>query len=273
MRDTALLSTSPSPSPVIQIRGLTNRFGHQIVHEQLNLDVYPGEIIGIVGGSGTGKSVLMRSILGLHRPNAGEIRVFGEPIQAEHLQTHMILSRQTGVLFQDGALFSSLTVGENIEVPIREHYADVPASVRTELALLKVQLVGLPTNALTKLPSKLSGGMRKRAGLARALALDPPLLFLDEPTAGLDPIGAAAFDQLIKTLQQALGLSVFLITHDLDTLYAICDRVAVLADRRVIANARLEDIERCDHPWIHSYFHGPRARAARHEPPATSGMT
>lgn len=272
MQDTAPDTTSPSPSPIIQIRGLTNRFGHQIVHEHLDLDVYPGEIIGIVGGSGTGKSVLMRSILGLHRPDAGDIRVFGERIQAEQIDTDSILSRQTGVLFQDGALFSSLTVGENIEVPIREHYADVSAAIRAELALFKIQLVGLPTNALTKLPSELSGGMRKRAGLARALALDPPLLFLDEPTAGLDPISAAAFDQLIKTLQQALGLSVFLITHDLDTLYAICDRVAVLADRRVIANAKLEDIEHLDHPWIHAYFHGLRARAARHEPTATPGI-
>jgi len=165
-------------------------------------------------------------------------------------------------------LFSSLTVGENVQVPLKEQHPELPDSLRYELALLKVKLAGLPADALDKLPSQLSGGMRKRAGLARALALDPPLLFLDEPTAGLDPIGAAAFDELILTLQQALGLTVFLITHDLDTLYAICDRVAVLADRRVVVNAPIEEVERFDHPWVQQYFHGPRARAAR---PAGAG--
>ena len=271
MQDSSLPTMAHSPAPIIRIRGLTNRFGQQVVHDHLDLDVYPGEIIGIVGGSGTGKSVLMRSILGLHQPNAGDICVFGQNIWAAGAPARAVLSRQTGVLFQDGALFSSLTVSENIQVPIREHYKDVAAAVRTELALFKVELVGLPRDALKKFPSELSGGMRKRAGLARALALDPPLLFLDEPTAGLDPISATAFDQLIKTLQHALGLTVFLITHDLDTLYAICDRVAVLAERSVIANATLDDIARIDHPWIQRYFHGPRARAARREQPPTSG--
>ncbi|PJJ98663.1 ABC transporter ATP-binding protein [Lysobacteraceae bacterium NML91-0213] len=248
---------------IVRVRGLENRFGSQVVHEGLDLDVRRGEILGVVGGSGTGKSVLMRAILGLRTPNAGRIEVFGiDAIDADEAGRSYI-ERHTGVLFQDGALFSSLTVGENVEVPLKEHYPGLSASLRYELALLKVKLAGLPADAIDKLPSQLSGGMRKRAGVARALALDPPLMFLDEPTAGLDPIGAAAFDELIRTLQQALGLTVFLITHDLDTLYAICDRVAVLADRRVLAIGPLSEVERVDHPWVQSYFHGPRARAAR----------
>ena len=259
---------SPVPGPddreaIIRVRGLVNRFGEQVVHENLDLDVRRGEILGVVGGSGTGKSVLMRSILGLRRPDAGEIEVLGVDALSEDPHDRHHIERRTGVLFQDGALFSSLTVGENVQVPLKEHYLDLPDSLRYELALLKVKLSGLPADALDKLPSQLSGGMRKRAGLARALALDPPLLFLDEPTAGLDPIGAAAFDELIQTLQQALGLTVFLITHDLDTLYRICDRVAVLADRKVVVNAPLAEVERFDHPWVQEYFHGPRARAAR----------
>ncbi|MFO1474633.1 MAG: ABC transporter ATP-binding protein [Lysobacterales bacterium] len=259
---------SPVPVPddreaIIRVRGLVNRFGEQVVHENLDLDVRRGEILGVVGGSGTGKSVLMRSILGLRRPDAGEIEVLGVDALSEDPHDRHHIERRTGVLFQDGALFSSLTVGENVQVPLKEHYLDLADSLRYELALLKVKLSGLPADALDKLPSQLSGGMRKRAGLARALALDPPLLFLDEPTAGLDPIGAAAFDELIQTLQQALGLTVFLITHDLDTLYRICDRVAVLADRRVVVNAPLAEVERFDHPWVQEYFHGPRARAAR----------
>ena len=248
---------------IVRVRGLENRFGSQVVHEGLDLDVRRGEILGVVGGSGTGKSVLMRAILGLRTPDAGRIEVFGiDAIDADDAGRSYI-ERHTGVLFQDGALFSSLTVGENVEVPLKEHYPALSASLRYELALLKVKLAGLPADAIDKLPSQLSGGMRKRAGVARALALDPPLMFLDEPTAGLDPIGAAAFDELIRTLQQALGLTVFLITHDLDTLYAICDRVAVLADRRVLAIGPLSEVERVDHPWVQSYFHGPRARAAR----------
>ena len=248
---------------VITVRGLDNRFGSQSVHEGLDLDVRRGEILGVVGGSGTGKSVLMRSILGLQRPAAGSIEVLGADALSTRGADRLHIERNTGVLFQDGALFSSLTVGENVQVPLKEHHADLPDSWRYELALLKVKLAGLPADAMVKLPSQLSGGMRKRAGLARALALDPPLLFLDEPTAGLDPIGAAAFDHLLLTLQQALGLTVFLITHDLDTLYAICDRVAVLADRRVVVNAPLAEVEQFDHPWVQEYFHGPRARAAR----------
>jgi phospholipid/cholesterol/gamma-HCH transport system ATP-binding protein len=249
--------------PIIRVRGLTNRFGAQVVHEGLDLDVRRGEILGVVGGSGTGKSVLMRSIIGLRRPDAGEVEVMGTDALSEAAEDRLRIERDTGVLFQDGALFSSLTVGENVQVPLREHHPELPDTLRYELALLKVKLAGLPADAVDKLPAQLSGGMRKRAGLARALALDPPLLFLDEPTAGLDPIGAAAFDRLIRTLQQALGLTVFLITHDLDTLYAICDRVAVLADRRILAVAPVGELERLEHPWVQEYFNGPRGRAAQ----------
>jgi phospholipid/cholesterol/gamma-HCH transport system ATP-binding protein len=250
-------------APVIRVRGLVNRFGEHAVHDGLDLEVRRGEIFGVVGGSGSGKSVLMRSILGLRTPNGGEIQVLGVDARSQDPGARRHIERNSGVLFQDGALFSSLTVGENVQVPLKEYYPDLPDSLRYELALLKIKLAGLPADALDKLPSQLSGGMRKRAGLARALALDPPLLFLDEPTAGLDPIGAAAFDSLIRTLQQALGLTVFLITHDLDTLYAICDRVAVLADRKVIAAAPVKALEELQHPWVQEYFNGPRGRAAR----------
>ena len=256
-------ATRDAGEPIIRVRGLVNRFGEQIVHDGLDLDVRPGEILGVVGGSGTGKSVLMRSIIGLRKPDAGRIELLGVDALSDAPADRAHIERNIGVLFQDGALFSSLTVGENVQVPLLEHHPDLPDSLRYELALLKVKLAGLEAEALNKLPSQLSGGMRKRAGLARALALDPPLLFLDEPTAGLDPIGAAAFDTLIQALQQALGLTVFLITHDLDTLYAICDRVAVIADRKVIAVATLPELERLDHPWVQEYFNGPRGRAAR----------
>ena len=249
--------------PIIRVRGLVNRFGEQVVHEGLDLDVMPGEIIGVVGGSGSGKSVLMRSIIGLRTPDEGEIEVLGIDARSEDATVRRQIESNTGVLFQDGALFSSLTVGENVQVPLKEYHREIPDSLRYELSLLKIKLAGLPADALNKLPSQLSGGMRKRAGLARALALDPPLLFLDEPTAGLDPIGAAAFDRLIRTLQQALGLTVFLITHDLDTLYAICDRIAVLADKKVVVCAPMAEVEKFDHAWVQEYFHGPRARAAR----------
>ena len=272
-------SPIPDPDPdrddreaIISVRGLVNRFGEQVVHDGLDLDVRRGEILGVVGGSGTGKSVLMRSILGLRTPDAGRIEVLGVDARAGDAQSRLHIERNTGVLFQDGALFSSLTVGENVQVPLKEHNPELPDSWRYELALLKVKLAGLPADAIDKLPSQLSGGMRKRAGLARALALDPPLLFLDEPTAGLDPIGANAFDHLIRTLQQALGLTVFLITHDLDTLYAICDRVAVLADRKVVAVGPLPEIENLDHPWVREYFNGPRGRAAREAGNRESGV-
>lgn len=248
---------------VIRVRGLRNQFGAQVVHDGLDLDVKRGEILGVVGGSGAGKSVLMRTIIGLRRPDAGHVELFGVDMQQAPPEQRREVERGIGVLFQDGALFSSLTVCENVEVPIKESHPDLPATLRRELALLKIRLSGLPADAAPKLPADLSGGMRKRAALARALALDPPLLFLDEPTAGLDPIRAAGFDELIATLRRALGLTVFLITHDLDTLYAICDRVAVIADKRILACGPLAEVERVDDPWVREYFHGPRARAAR----------
>jgi len=250
-------------TPIISIRNLGTRFGAQIVHEGLNLELRRGEILGVVGGSGTGKSVLMRTIIGLRRPDAGAIEVLGVDAAADDPSARARIQRQSGVLFQDGALFSSLTVAENIALVLKEYHPELPAALRDELIDIKIKLAGLPPEAGGKLPAQLSGGMRKRAGLARALALDPPLLFLDEPTAGLDPVGAAAFDELIRALQQALGLSVFLITHDLDTLYAICDRVAVLAERKILAVAPLAEIERLPHPWVQAYFHGPRGRAAQ----------
>ncbi len=246
---------------VISIRGLRNKFGTHLVHEKLDLDVYRGEILGIVGGSGTGKSVLLRAITGLLRPSAGSVTVLGTDVLTADEDTRAALESRWGVMFQDGALFSSLTVRENVEVPLRAVPGLDPA-VRRELADLKISMVGLPYNAGDKYPSELSGGMRKRAGLARALALDPEIVFLDEPTAGLDPIGASAFDRLIRGLSRSLGLTVFLVTHDLDTLYAVCDRVAVLAERKVLVAGPIEDLLSVEHPWVHEYFHGPRARAA-----------
>ncbi|MDX3883173.1 MULTISPECIES: ABC transporter ATP-binding protein [Edaphosphingomonas] len=248
----------------IRVEGLKNAFGDQVVHENLDLEVRRGEIIGVVGGSGTGKSVLMRSIIGLQRPEAGEVTVFGVPMTGESLHTPEAeaIRRRWGVLFQNGALFSTLTVAENVEVPLREYYPALDQELLDEIAGYKIVMSGLPVDAGPKFPSELSGGMRKRAGLARALALDPELLFLDEPTAGLDPIGAAAFDELLHDLSRTLGLTVFLITHDLDTLYAICDRVAVLADRRVIAVGTIPELLALDHPWIQEYFNGPRGRNA-----------
>jgi phospholipid/cholesterol/gamma-HCH transport system ATP-binding protein len=249
---------------VIEVRGLKNSFGDQIVHDGLDLEVRRGEIFGVVGGSGTGKSVLMRSIIGLQTPDAGEIEVFGEPMVGRSEEEAKHVRRRWGVLFQGGALFSTLTVAENIQVPMREYYPGIDPVLQDEIAAYKISMSGLASDAGAKYPSELSGGMRKRAGIARALALDPELLFLDEPTAGLDPIGAAAFDQLILELRDALGLTVFLITHDLDTLYAICDRIAVLADRKVVAVGTIPELLALDHAWIQEYFSGPRGRAAAH---------
>jgi phospholipid/cholesterol/gamma-HCH transport system ATP-binding protein len=271
-KDADVASAEPAPGAetsgdgkelAIKVRGLDNRFGTQVVHEGLDIDVYKGEICGVVGGSGTGKSVLMRAILGLRKPQAGQIEVLGVDALADDKEKRLRVERNTGVLYQNGALFSSLTVLENVQVPLKEHYPELPADLVYELAMLKIRMAGLGDDAAAKFPSQLSGGMRKRAALARALSLDPALLFLDEPTAGLDPIGAAAFDELIRTLQRSLGLTVFLITHDLDTLYAICDRVAVLADRKVLINAPLAEVEKFDHPWVQEYFPGPRGRAAQ----------
>jgi phospholipid/cholesterol/gamma-HCH transport system ATP-binding protein len=232
------------------------------VHENLDLDVRRGEILGVVGGSGTGKSVLLRSIIGLQSPVEGEVEVFGEPTLGREETETVDIRKRWGVLFQGGALFSTLTVSENVQVPLREFYKELDPVLMAEIAAYKVVMTGLPAEAGPKYPAELSGGMKKRAGLARALALDPELLFLDEPTAGLDPIGAAAFDDLTKALQRTMGLTVFLITHDLDTLYAICDRVAVLADKRVIAVGTIPELLALDHPWIQEYFNGPRGRAA-----------
>jgi phospholipid/cholesterol/gamma-HCH transport system ATP-binding protein len=246
----------------ISVRGLRNSFGDQVVHENLDLDVRRGEILGVVGGSGTGKSVLMRSIIGLQKPDVGEISVFGEALSDQSEEEALALRKRWGVLFQGGALFSTLTVAENISVPLREFYPNIGPQLRDEIAAYKIRMTGLPADAGPKYPSELSGGMRKRAGLARALAIDPDLLFLDEPTAGLDPIGAAAFDAQTGQLQKILGLTVFLITHDLDTLYSICDRVAVIADKRVIAVGTIDELLATKHPWIQEYFNGPRGRAA-----------
>ncbi|WP_033315587.1 ABC transporter ATP-binding protein [Limimaricola hongkongensis] len=251
---------------VIRIRGLENRFGSHVVHEGLDLDMRRGEVLGVVGGSGTGKSVLLRSIVGLRRPDAGRIAVFGEEMTGIDEHRRAGLAARWGVMFQDGALFSSLTLRENVEVPLRG-VEGLDPDTRRALADLKIAMVGLPLDAAETYPAALSGGMRKRAGLARALALDPEIVFLDEPTAGLDPIGASAFDRLMRDLVQALGLSVFLVTHDLDTLYALCDRVAVLAERRVLATGTLDEMLAVEHPWVRDYFHGPRGRAARKTSP------
>ena len=247
----------------IEIEGLRTSFGSQVVHEDLSLKVERGEILGVVGGSGSGKSVLMRSIIGLQIPDAGEVRVFGQNTVGAEPDEEAAVRSRWGVLFQGGALFSTLTVAENIEVPLKQFYPELDPELLHEIARYKVVMSGLPEDAAAKYPSELSGGMKKRAGLARALALDPELLFLDEPTAGLDPIGAANFDTLTRELTDTLGLTVFLITHDLDTLYAICDRVAVLADKKVIAIGTIPELLKTDHPWIQEYFNGPRSRAAR----------
>jgi phospholipid/cholesterol/gamma-HCH transport system ATP-binding protein len=247
--------------PAIEVRGLVNAFGDHVVHDHIDLTVERGEVMGVVGGSGAGKSVLLNAIIGLRRPQGGEIRIFG--VDLEHASTRRWneINRRWGVLFQQGALFSNLNVRENVAAPMFEH-TKFPKRQIYDLAELKIALVGLPPNAADLKPAELSGGMRKRAGLARAMALDPELLFLDEPTAGLDPIGAAAFDSLIRDLSDSLNLTVFMITHDLDTLYEITDRVAVLADKKIVAVAPVRELEKSDHPWIHEYFLGPRGRAA-----------
>lgn len=246
---------------IIEVRGLRTQFGSHVVHENLDLDVRRGEILGVVGGSGTGKSVLLRAIIGLVEPAAGRISVLGQDVRDMDADDLIRFATRWGVLFQHGALFSSLTVAENVQAPLREHLK-LSQKLMDEIAAYKISMVGLGPEAGAKYPSELSGGMRKRAALARALALDPHILFLDEPTAGLDPIGAAAFDGLIKRLRDALGLTVFLVTHDLDTLATVCDRIAALAEKRVIVTGDMQEMLSFDHPWIREYFHGPRARAA-----------
>lgn len=246
---------------IIEVRGLRTAFGRHVVHDGLDLSVRRGEVLGLVGGSGSGKSVLMNTIIGLKRPDAGEIFFNRQRLGSMSESDRRELESSWGVLFQHGALFSSLTVRENVMAPLREHVS-MPKRLMSEIADMKIALSGLGPEAGPKFPAELSGGMKKRAGLARALALDPDILFLDEPTAGLDPIGAAAFDMLIKDLSATLGLTVFMVTHDLDSLYTICDRVAVLADKRVAAVAPISELEQNPHPWIQEYFHGPRGRMA-----------
>ena len=252
---------TPAGTSVIKVSGLRTQFGDHVVHDNLNLDVRRGEVLGVVGGSGTGKSVLLRTIIGLNEPAAGRIEVFGEEINRLGEAQRRAYERRWGVLFQDGALFTSLTVSQNVMAPLRENF-DLSEQLMTEIAAMKLSMAGLPLDAGDKYPSELSGGMRKRAGLARALALDPEIVFLDEPTAGLDPIGAARFDELIVDLTRALGFTSFLVTHDLDTLHAACDRVAVLAEKRVIVVGPLDEVRQYPHPWVKEYFSGPRGRAA-----------
>jgi phospholipid/cholesterol/gamma-HCH transport system ATP-binding protein len=260
---------SAAPEAVIRVRDLVVGFGDKLIMNGLNLDIYRGEVLGFVGGSGTGKSVLTRTILGLIRKRAGKIETFGENADAMSELQRRAIERRWGVMFQQGALFSGLTVKQNIQMPMCE-YLRLSQRLMDELAQLKIEMVGLKPDAADKYPSELSGGMIKRAALARALALDPELVFLDEPTSGLDPIGAADFDDLIRTLQKTLGLTVFMVTHDLDSLYSICDRVAALADGKVIASGPIAAMLKSEHPWLKAYFQGKRARQMR--PPAPASL-
>lgn len=253
------MNARPDRDAVIRVSGLLTRIGGRVLHDHIDLDVFRGEVLGVVGGSGAGKSVLLRSIIGLMQPAAGSIEVLGENVAALDEEALVRLQVRWGVLFQDGALFSDLTVAQNLQVPLREH-TDLTQRLMDEIASVRLSMVGLPPDAASKYPSELSGGMRKRAGLARALALDPELLFLDEPTSGLDPISAAEFDSLLRDLHQSLRLTVFMVTHDIDTLRATTDRVAVLVDRRLRVGT-MESLTHDPDPWIHAYFSGPRAHA------------
>ena len=245
---------------VIEVRDLTVGFGKVTILDSVALDVYRGEVLGFVGGSGAGKSVLLRTIIGLIKKRGGRISVFGVDMGRAGERARRAVERRWGVLFQQGALFSSLTVRQNVQFPMRE-YLNLSDRLMDEIAVAKLVMVGLKPDVCEKFPSELSGGMIKRVALARALALDPEIVFLDEPTSGLDPISAADFDQLIRTLQQTLGLTVFMVTHDLDTLNTVCDRIAVLADRKIIAAGPMSTMLASEHPWLRSYFHGKRARA------------
>jgi phospholipid/cholesterol/gamma-HCH transport system ATP-binding protein len=249
-----------SGDTLVRVRGLVTRIGGRTIHDGLDLDLHRGEVLGVVGGSGAGKSVLLRTIVGLNTPAAGTVEVFGREMARLNERDRHALEARWGVLFQDGALFSSLTVAENIDVPLKEQF-DLPHHLLVEIAQLKLSLVGLAPETAALYPSELSGGMRKRAGLARALALDPALVFLDEPTSGLDPISAGDFDRLIGDLRSSLGLTVFMVTHDLDSLVTVCDRIAVLIDKRLKIGT-IAELMRDPHPWLQAYFHGPRGRAA-----------
>jgi phospholipid/cholesterol/gamma-HCH transport system ATP-binding protein len=259
--ETDRLQPAADADIVLSARDVTVAFGDHVVLDKLSLDMRRGEILGFVGASGAGKSVLLRAILGITKKQSGTIKLFGVDLDKTSEAERVRLDMRCGVLFQHGALFSALTVRENIQVPMRE-YLDLPKRLMDELALIKVELVGLPPEAALKYPSELSGGMIKRAALARALALDPDILFLDEPTAGLDPIAASEFDQLIADLRNTLGLTVVMVTHDLDTLHAIVDRIAVIGEKRVLVEGDLNEMRRFNHPWVKSYFGGKRARAA-----------
>ena len=259
-RETSDRADDPNREAVIRVRDLEVGFGEKIIMKGLDLDVYRGEILGFVGASGMGKSVLTRTILGLVPKTQGTIEVFGEDLDGLGPETRRAVERRWGVLFQQGALFSSLTVKQNIQVPMRE-YLSMSDRLLDELAMLKIEMVGLKADAADKYPSDLSGGMIKRAALARALALDPEIVFLDEPTSGLDPIGAGEFDDLIATLQKTLGLTVFMVTHDLDSLHSVCDRIAALGEGRIIAQGPIDAMLASDNAWVKAYFHGKRARA------------
>jgi phospholipid/cholesterol/gamma-HCH transport system ATP-binding protein len=250
---------------VIEVRGVEVGFGERLVLDGVDLDVQRGEILGFVGGSGAGKSVLMRTVIGLLPNQAGTIRVFGQDMDDANEDERQAVERRWGVLFQQGALFSSLTIKENVQFPLRE-YLRLSQALMDELALAKLEMVGLDASVLDKYPSELSGGMTKRVALARALALDPEIVFLDEPTSGLDPIGAVEFDSLIATLQRTLGLTVFMVTHDLDSLHTVCDRIAVLADGKIIAQGDMNTMLASEHPWLKSYFRGKRSRGVQAAP-------
>ena len=252
--------------PIVSARGVVNRFGKQVVHDKLSLDIAPGEIIGIAGGSGSGKSVLLKTLTGLHRPDGGEVLLNGKAVQSIGAAERASL---IGVLFQQGALFSSLSVAQNIMLPMREHTV-LPAEEREKVAAMKLALAGLPADSAIKFPSALSGGMVKRAAFARALALDPRILFLDEPTSDLDPIAASGIDALILQLNQSLGITVVIVTHDLTTLFTVCRRIAVLVDRKVTVDTA-DKLAKSDHPWIHEFFHGPRAEGAMQARKANHG--
>jgi phospholipid/cholesterol/gamma-HCH transport system ATP-binding protein len=245
---------------VIKVRGVVNKFGDQVIHDGVDLDVYRGEVLGVVGGSGSGKSVLLRTIIGLNKQSEGTVEVFGENPVPHRERPENAVQTRWGVLFQEGALFSSQTVAENIQVPLRE-YTKMSQELMNEVTSMKLSMVGLPEDAARKFPSELSGGMKKRAGLARALAADPEIVFLDEPTAGLDPISANQFDVLVKDLQKSLNLTVFMVTHDLDTLKATTDRIAVLVNKKIKVGT-IDELRKDPDPWIQEYFSGARGRAA-----------